>query len=181
MEWSLKVSALAMGALHLAAGVALAAAPGAAVKGLQKFPRSVWPGRALALGALVWVALIVGGASLGRFDHLKRLLWPAAGVSYLLIIFFLDELLAPRALGGLLLLAAQPILLAARFHPSPLSRVISAVVYVWVVVGMILVLSPYRFRQGAAWMAQKPGGSLWAAVLLGIPGLACLLLGAWFF
>ena len=64
---------------------------------------------------VAWVAWIVFHASLGWFDPLKPALYILAPMSFLAMVFFMDELLAPRALGGLLLLLANPVLNSARW------------------------------------------------------------------
>jgi len=47
----------------------------------------------------------------------KPILWALAPLCYVLTVCFVEELLAARALGGILLLAAAPVLDAARWHP----------------------------------------------------------------
>ena len=145
----LAIAALVVGALlALLGGIALAA-PDRARRGARAFPRSAWTGRLLTAIDIAWVAVIVVRAPLGRFEHLKPLVYIAAPAGYLLIVSFMDELLAPRALGGLLLLAANPLVRSAFVHPSSLRLVMTCFAYFWVVAGMVLMLSPYRFRQAA--------------------------------
>mgnify|MGYP003608693188 CR=1 FL=1 len=147
-------------------------------RALLAVPRSRWPGWALTLVDLAWVSWVIYHASLGRFEFMKPWLYVAAPVSFLLIVFFMDELLAPRAFGGLLLLVANPVLNAARWHDSNWRWVMAFIAYVWVIGGIMLVLSPYRFRQIAE-VASKTelrcrlGGALRMAVgtLLVILGL----------
>lgn len=151
--------------------------PSAVREGLRSFPRSVFFARVLSAIAIVWVASIVLQAPLGRFEWLKPYLYVAAPVLYFLIIFFMDELLAPRALGGLLLLAANPVLKAARWHESDGRLVMTVLAYVWVVAGITLVLSPYYFRRGADWATRTDGrcrGLAWIRLVI---GLAILGLG----
>ena len=122
-------------------------APGLFRRALLAFPRSRWPGWALTLFDLAWVSWVIYHASLGRFEFMKPWLYVAAPVSFLLIVFFMDELLSPRAFGGFLLLVANPVLNAARWHESNWRWVMAIIAYVWVIGGIMLVLSPYRFRQ----------------------------------
>lgn len=170
--------ALGLGLMHLAAGGALLTFPEKIRRGLEWFPRSVWPGRALAAIDLAWVAMVVHGASLGRFDGYKPMLWLAGPVAWLLIIFYMDELLSPRALGGLLLLAALPLMNAVRFHPSPWSLLITSLAYAWVLAGLVLVLSPYRFRRAAQGVCRRPGRTRGFGAVVALLGLAFIFLGA---
>ena len=123
-------------------------------KGIEAFPRNSWMGWGLTAVALTWVAWVILHAPLGRFEPLKPYVYLAAPISFILIVLFLDELLAPRALGGLLLLLGNPVLNVARWHESGLRLVVTTLVYVWVVGGMILVLSPYRFRQAGSFCCK---------------------------
>ncbi|HAS82677.1 MAG TPA: hypothetical protein DCS43_08410 [Verrucomicrobia bacterium] len=122
-------------------------APSTMREGLRRFPRHRWIGWALAGGAVVWAAWLLRDMPLGRFDYLKQFLVPAAVVFAGLVLYTMEELLAPRALGALLLLYPAPLLEAARLHESPWSVVMSLVAYVMVVKGMALLLSPYLFRK----------------------------------
>jgi hypothetical protein len=121
------------------------------------FPRNEWAGWILCAVALSWTALIVLHAPLGRFEEWKPALYFVAPGAFVLMVFFLDELLAPRALGGLLLLVANPVLNIARWHPSNLRLVVTVVAYLLVVAGILLVLSPYRFRQATEWSCASRG------------------------
>ncbi|MGQ9661840.1 MAG: hypothetical protein ACUVWX_05800 [Kiritimatiellia bacterium] len=111
------------------------------------FPRSRWAAGVLTAGGLFWAGLLLNEMSFGRFEDLKPLLWLAGPIVFCLVFFFVDELLAPRALGGILLLIPDPLLAAARWHPSHLRYVVILFAYLLVFVGMALVLSPFLFRR----------------------------------
>ena len=100
---------------------------------------------------VLWVAWIILHASLGRFESLKPLVYIGAPVSFFAMVFFMDELLAPRALGGLLLLLANPVLNSARWLDTQWRLVMVVIAYVWVIAGIMFVLSPFRLRQAAEW------------------------------
>ena len=112
----------------------------------QRFPRDVWSGRVLAGIAILWAAWVVHEMPLGRFETWKPMIWPIAIVLGGFVWHYMDELLAPRALGALLLLYPAPVLAAARLHSSPWSVVMSALAYVCVLMGIVLLLGPYWFR-----------------------------------
>ena len=86
----------------------------------------------------------------------KDLVWVLAPVAWVLTGLLLDELLAPRALGGLLLLAASPVLDAARFNPSSTRLVMVVLAYGAVGLGLWWVASPWGFRQTMRPVVEKP-------------------------
>jgi hypothetical protein len=159
-------------ALLAAAGAALflpcLAAPSAARAFITGFPRSrVW-GWLLAALDLAWVVWIMSHASLGRFEPMRPLIYIGAPVALVLAGFFVDELLAARALGGLLLLIPSPVLAVARWHESSLRLVVVVLCYALAVSGILLVLSPYEFRRFMAfWVRSDRSCRAW-----GILGLA---------
>lgn len=164
-----------IGLAHVAAGVMLAAAPGWARERVLRFPRNAWLGRILVAVAMAWSLHLVWEMPLGWFDAYKVWLWVAGPVAYLLVIFFVDELLAARALGGLLLLIPSPLLDAARFQESAWRLAPVILAYVWVVCGIALVLAPYRFRE---W-AQVLGRTDVRCRLMGVLFLGAGILFAW--
>jgi uncharacterized protein YjeT (DUF2065 family) len=117
---------------------------------------------------MVWVAWIVLNASLGQFEYLKPAIYVIAPICFLMLVNYLDEMLASRSLGGLLLLVANPILYSARWHDSAWRLVMPALAYVLIVAGMTLVLSPYRFRDAVSVLASTPA----RCRVLGLSGLA---------
>lgn len=142
--------------------------PELAQKGIRAFPRNIWAGGLLAAVALAWAAWELNDIPLGVVDGYKSWLWVLGPVVYGLVMLFMNELLAPRALGGLLMLAASPILEAQRVNDSAWTVVPAVLCYVGVVVGMVLVLSPYRFRQAAQLCCATKG----ACRLTGLVGVA---------
>ncbi len=134
-------------ALGLLAGLALIAAPAACRAFLPGLGRHVHAAWILTAADLLWIGWMIHHASLGRFDALKPGLYLAVPLVFFLVVKFMDELLGARALGGLLLLAANPILNAARWVDSDWRLVMTVLAYAWAVIGMALVLSPYLWRR----------------------------------
>ena len=146
-------------------------APGRAREWIRAFPRHRPAGIILAGLDLLWVGWIVAHASLGRFEHLRPLVYVLAPASIVLVAFFMDELLAARALGGLFLLVPLPVLAAARWHESPARLVVVVLAYVLVVSGIVLVLCPYELRKVTnSWVRSDLACRAW--------GLAGTVLGA---
>jgi len=128
----------------------LALSPATARKLVVAFPRSKWAGRILAALGFLWAAWLIHEMPLGRFEYLKQWLFVITPVTIGLSYVYMDELLAPRALGGLMLLFPAPVLTLARLHDSRLSLVMTVVAYILVVKGITLMLSPYVFRKASA-------------------------------
>ncbi len=142
---------------------------------LERFPRDIWSGRILAAFAVLWAAWLVSEMPLGRFESWKPMVWPLAFVLVGFVWYYMDELLAPRALGALLLLYPAPVLAAARLHPSRWSVVMSVLAYVCVVKGMALLLGPYWFRLSIErFLASDRNCRCWGGVGL---ALALMLFG----
>ena len=168
--------AVGVGCLIMLVNLPAFLVPGKFLQVVYKFPRSTWPAWVLTAVDLVWVAWMVHHANLGRFEYLKPFIYPAAPVAFGLIVFFMNELLAPRALGGLLMLAACPILHAARWEATDWRYVMTVLAYVWAVAGMVLMLSPFRFRQAVQWVNRSDALCRWLAVpRLALGGLVLFL------
>ncbi|MGD9612136.1 MAG: hypothetical protein AB7V22_04455 [Kiritimatiellia bacterium] len=144
-----------LGALGLAAGVLVLRFPAALRAGLQAFPRSKAPGWILAAAGTAWVAWVISHAALGRFDVVKPFIPVLAVVGFAAIVYFLDELLAPRMLGGVLLLVANPLLNGVRWSESAWRFAVVLIAYAWVVAGCALMLHPWTFRR----LGEKFAGS----------------------
>ena len=151
--------------------------PGFFRRAAVAFPRNDWSGWILTAVSLTWATVIVLNAPLGRFEAFKPALYVVAPVTFLLMVFLLDDLLAPRALGGFLLLVANPILNVTRWHDSPLRLVVTTVTYLFIIAGMTLVLSPYRFRQFMGLWVQNPGSCRVGGALMVLLGGVLVLLG----
>lgn len=123
--------------------------------GFRRFPRDRWSGRVLSAVAIVWAAWILQDMPLGRFAAVRPAIFPLAILLGGLVWYYMDALLAPRALGAILLLYPAPLLAAARLHPSDWRIVMSLVGYVMVIKGMALLLSPYLFRKVTVRMFRR--------------------------
>lgn len=168
-----------LGVLGLALGVVLLRFPAALRTGLLAFPRSKWPGWVLTAICVFWVSWVIRHAALGRFEGVKPFIPILAVLGFGAIVFFLDELLSPRALGGLLLLVANPMLVAVRWVESGWRFVPVLFAYAWVVAGCALMLHPWLFRRGTETLFATPGrvrASGWGKLL---GGAVLLAAGLW--
>ena len=151
--------------------------PGRTRAWLGRFPRSRWPAYVLTAVDLLWAGWLLYYTPLGRFEGWKPALYVLTPLSFFLIVRFMEELLAPRALGGLLLLIPAPVFDAARWHPSALRLVVVIGAYALVLAGMVLVLSPFRFRKTVAPIVGSDRSCRVTAAAVLAAGVVLLLLG----
>ncbi len=170
-----------VGIIHLVLNVPLLVFPVRGQKVIKAFPRHEWAGRILAAVGVVWSVLLVLEMPLGWFDAYKGWLYAVGPVLYLLIVVFMGDLLAARALGGLLLLVADPVLETAILQPATLRLVLVVLAYVWVVAGMALMLAPYRFRKAAEGCCGTAGRCRVVGALGAMLGTGLIGLGLWVF
>ncbi len=143
----LKIVSLLLGAVFLIAGAVAFIRPQAVRSLLKAFPRNKAAGWVLTAICIAWAGWLVYKMPLGGFERYKNLVYLLIPVSFFMIITYMGELLAARALGGFLMLVPYPMLLAAQFHPSEFRYVIIIMAYAMVIKGMLLTLSPYLFRR----------------------------------
>ncbi len=174
---TLAVITVFAGLCLLALGLPLAAFPRRTMETLERFPRNVNAGRVLATAALAWALWMLLNAQINWVNEHRRLVYILAPAAWFLVMFFMDELLAPRALGGIMLLAPMPILDAAFLESSPKRLVMVILAYLLAIAGMVLVWSPYMFRKTAARCLATTGQHrAWSGALL-LGGLALIALG----
>jgi hypothetical protein len=150
----LEIITLVCGAVFAVTGLVCVLMPGRARAWMRAFPRSRSAGWFFTAVDLLWSAWLLYVTPLGRFDEYKPALLVLAPIAFVLVVWLMDELLAPRALGGLLLLLPSPMLDAARWHASTLRLVPVVLAYVFVLAGIVLVLSPYRFRKTVSLLSE---------------------------
>jgi hypothetical protein len=167
-----------IGAIKLAGGLCAVWRPDLFIRGVRAFPRSLWPGRVLAAAALVWAAVMLNAMPMGSLEPYKKLLWILCPVTIGLVWVYMDELLAPRALAGLLMLVAAPLLDAARWHPSPWRLIMTVIAYLSAIEGAAIMLSPWLFRRISEPACRTPGRARAAGVAACAVGVAFLFL-AW--
>ncbi len=144
---------------------------------IKGFPRSSYAGWILAgfcclLGAREALAMNMGG-----LNSYKMYVYLLAPLVFIGSITCLKELLAPRALGGLLCLVAVPITKVAVFSGQPYFQIISALAYLWVVIGLIWFLAPWQFRQMHQRILENDILYYSALGLKALFGIAFILLG----
>ena len=145
---SLSWIVLGLGAFFVLVNIPALLMPGVFRTGLLAFPRSRYPAWVLTALDLVWFGWLLYHEPLWPFfDMVRPWLVVIIPLVIVLVCIFVDELLAARALGGLLLLVGGPILDAARWHPSTWRYVPIGLAYIWIIAGIIFVLTPFRLRR----------------------------------
>jgi len=91
---------------------------------------------------------------------------------------YVPEFLAVRALGMLVLLAAEPLLEAAWLRPEMSRLLLVTLVYVWICFALFWIGMPYTLRDQIDWLLRTPA-RLKYACSAGIAYGAVLLISRW--
>lgn len=103
---------------------------------LRAFPRSETAGIVLFVVASAWFGGLVALTDLGEFSPMRSKFLIFTVVGAMLMLRFVREFLAVRALGMLLLLVAEPLLESAWMRPEQGRLWLVGLVYVWIVSGL---------------------------------------------
>lgn len=177
---SLQTAGLAAGFLLILTHAWAMAWPGA-IPSVRAFPRSRAAGTVLLIVAAVWSFLLVRSIDLGEFSRLRGIMLIGIVGGSILTWRFVEEFLAARALGMLLLLSADPLLESAMLRQEESRLLLVFLAYAWVVAGLFLVGMPYLLRDAVAFVTSR--ASVWrisaaAGLVYGIV-LIVLALIAW--
>lgn len=150
-------------------------APTALSRVLAAFPRQRTAGIVLTAIALLWSAVLLNRMTLGELGKYKDLLYVLTPAAFFLVVIFLDELLAARAFGGLLMLYPTLMVDIARWHPSSWRLVVVTLAYILVIAGMWITLSPYKFRTWTAAMMATRASQVVTGSAFGISTILLLI------
>jgi hypothetical protein len=171
LEKALLLTGLFLVAVH---GYALVRA-GKAREWLRAFPRSRSCGIVLLLIAALWSWLLIKNIDLGEFTNWRTRILIFIPIATYLTWRYVDELLAPRALGMVALLAAEPLLEAAWLRPEMSRLFLVTLAYVWIVFAVFWIGMPYTLRDQISWLVRSE--SRWKiAALAGLAYGALLLI-----
>jgi hypothetical protein len=179
MIYSLNLeTALFLVGLLLVISHALALKKPQMVKGwLHAFPRSSKAGLILITAAALWFFVLVKVMDLGEFSNWRRTVLIGTPIAWYLTWKYVDEFLAVRALGMLVILAGEPLLESAFLQPQISRLFLVALVYVWIVFAMFWVGMPYTLRDQIGWVTGSEkrwrvaamGGIIYGALLMALP------------
>ena len=144
---------------------------------LKAFPRNYKWGVILLSIDFVWGMMCLANMDMGEFYNMRSWFLYLVPVGFVLVLMFVQEFLAVRALGTLLLLVGGIVLEAAFLKPQFSRLLLPVIAYVWIIAGMYFVGMPYLMRDWVAWVTAQPGR--WKlATLGGIAYGAALLVAA---
>ncbi len=143
--------AIFLGLIYLITHIPPALQPNRFIAWMRLFPRSKVAGWVLITLAGLWSLWLVDTMDLGEFNPQRNifLLIIAAGTG--LTLYFVPDFLAVRGLGMLLLLGANVILDSVFLENTPWKLLLVINAYLWIVIGIIYVSSPYLMRRAIEW------------------------------
>lgn len=174
---SLQWIAIVLGVLATVGGMIGIVKPEQVKRFAEVFPRSVVPAWVLTGICCILGAKFALEMNMGFLGVYKKYIYVIAPMVFVASVVYMKELLAPRALGGFLLLIAVPILRVASMDPSPVRQVVVAVVYLWIIYGIVLLMSPWYFRKIYRPFLDNSNLFKTAAIAKTALGVVLLLLG----
>ncbi len=153
-HFSLQAAAFVAGAILCLLGLTGFALHAPAQRSAARFPRSYIAGIVLLAIDLVWSFCLVSTMEMGEFSVFRRPFLIALPIGFFLTLRFVDEFLAVRALGILVLLAAEPLLDAAFFRYETSRLVLTVFAYILIVLGLVWVTMPYTLRDQISWLSK---------------------------
>ena len=117
----------------------------------KRLPRSRVAGFLILTVDLFWALWLLATMEMGEFQSFRRPLLIILPIGFFLVLRFVDEFLAVRALGILFLLAAEPLLDAAFFRVESTRLFVTTLAYLLIVIGLFWVTMPYLLRDHIDW------------------------------
>ncbi|HRJ72482.1 MAG TPA: hypothetical protein PLS03_09655 [Terrimicrobiaceae bacterium] len=172
---SLQQAGILAGVLVLLAHAAAWFQPDLCKRWLKGFPRSRAAGTVLIVVAAVWSLVLISNMDLGEFARLRNVMIGGIVAGAFLSWRYVEEFLAVRALGMILLLAAEPLLEAAFLRPEASRLLLVVLAYGWIIAGLFWVGLPWLMRDQVAWVTAKPRRFQTAALAGVVYGAAILV------
>ena len=148
---SLHAAGIAVGLFLLLVGAAGLLNPASVKSFATNLPRSRIAGIVLLTVALLWNLWLLATIEMGEFASFRRPLLIALPIGYVLVLRFVDEFLAVRALGILCLLVAEPLIDAAFLRYEMSRLLVTVFAYLLVIAGLFWVTMPYLLRDQINW------------------------------
>src|SRR5437588_3612203 len=152
-DFSLHAMGIAAGALLLVISLPGFIKPPMVQRWLKTLPRSRVAGVLLLSLVLVWSFWLLATMEMGEFSSFRKPLLIGLPIGYVLVLRFVEEFLAVRALGILCLLAAEPLLEAAFFRYEASRLFVTVLAYLLILAGLFWVTMPYLLRDQINWSA----------------------------
>ena len=155
-QLSLQTTGLAAGILLLVSHIAALVNADGAMRFAKALPRSRAMAALLLAAAATWAFVMVRDLDLGEFSRLRSMMLIAIVGGAILSWMYVEEFLAVRALGMLLLLAAEPLLESAMLRNESSRILLTLLAYLWATAGLFFVGMPYLLRDLVAWFTANP-------------------------
>lgn len=173
-SFSLQSVGITVGVLLLLGHAAAWLGGPTAMASAKSFPRSRMAATLLLIAAAIWAFLLVQDIDLGEFSRLRQIMLMGIVAGAILAWLYVEEFLAARALGMLLLLAAEVLLESAALRSESSRLVLVVLAYAWVLAGLFMVGMPYLLRDAVnlatastrRWKLACLGGVAYGAALL---------------
>lgn len=156
--FSLKAVSITVGVVLILTHLVALIHRGSVLAVLKKFPRSRVMGIALTTGAAAWSFWLLATMDLGEFTDYRAKILIVIPIAWAAAVFYVEEFLAVRATGMLLLLVAEPLLEAAFLQPEWWRLLLAGLAYFWIVSGLFLIGMPYLLRNWITKMEKSPTG-----------------------
>lgn len=175
-ELPLQITGVLTGIILVLGHAAALIQPKAVMGFCKSFPRSRAAAGVLLFVAAVWSFILVRTIDLGEFSGLRNVLLIGVPVGAILAWLYVQEFLAVRSLGMVLLLAAEPLLESAVLRGEGTRLALVLVGYAWATAGLFLVGMPYLLRDAITWVSHTPlrwkiaaaAGLAWGLVVLAL-------------
>ena len=154
-QLSLRAAGIAVGLFLLVIGTAGLVSPESVRSMAKGLPRSRVAGIVLLTVALLWSLWLLATIEMGEFASFRRPLLIALPIGYVLVLRFVDEFLAVRALGILCLLVAEPLIDAAFLRYEMSRLLVTVFAYLLVIAGLFWVTMPYLLRDQINWTTRS--------------------------
>ena len=124
---------------------------------LRAFPRSAVAGFVLLGTAAVWSWILIRTIDLGEFSNWRTRILIFIPIATYLSWRYVDEFLAVRALGMVVLLLAEVLLESAWMRPENGRLLLVGLAYIWIVAALFWIGMPYTLRDQIAWVTKNEG------------------------
>jgi len=137
-------------------GVSLLALPEKISRSLNALPRHQIAGYVLTAVAWIWAGYALWSMDLDLINPYKTYLPVIVAACIPLTCWWMENLLASRAIGAILTLFPYELLHTARAHQSPWRLVMVTFAYICIIKGMILLLYPWQMRRAIVFVTARP-------------------------
>ncbi len=146
---------------------------------LKAFPRSRTAGTVLIGIAGLWSLILVSQMDLGEFAPMRKILLIGSVAGAFLAWKYVEEFLAVRALGMIMLLLAEPVLEVCYLRPEGSRLVLVVLAYAWIIAGLFWVGMPWVLRDQIKWVTttvSRLRGAALGGVVYGFAIVVCAVL-----